>query len=43
MSEVDARNILVVNRLAHRSIFATSIPAVQDVIDGIGSILVRDS
>ena len=38
MSEVDARNILVVNRQARQSIFATSIPAVQQVVDSIGGI-----
>ena len=38
MAEVDADDILVVNRRAQKSVFATSLPAVQNVIRNIGSI-----
>lgn len=38
ISEVDADDILVINRRANKSSFATSLPAVQNTIRNIGSI-----
>lgn len=38
MAEVEARDVLIVNRRADRSIYAASIPSVQEVIDNIGGV-----
>jgi len=38
MAEVDTRDVLIVNRRANSSIYASSIPSVQEVIDNIGGV-----
>jgi hypothetical protein len=38
MAEVEAQDVLVINRLAPRSVYASSIPSVQQVIDSIGGV-----
>jgi energy-coupling factor transporter ATP-binding protein EcfA2 len=38
MSEVDPENILIIDRKRRKSDFATSVPAVQSIIDRIGSV-----
>ena len=38
MAEVDATEVLIVDRRARRSVFASSIPAVQHVIDRLGGV-----
>lgn len=38
MAEVEAQEVLVINRLAPKSIYTSSIPSVQQVINGIGGV-----
>lgn len=38
MSEVDAKQVLIINRKSRKSVFATSIPIVQQVIENIGGV-----
>ncbi len=38
MAEVESRDVLVIDRMSERSIYASSIPSVQHVIDKIGSV-----
>ncbi|MFT3893295.1 MAG: AAA family ATPase [Anaerolineales bacterium] len=38
MAEVEAQDVLVINRLSSKSVYASSIPSVQKVIDNIGGI-----
>ena len=38
MAEVDAQDVLIINRMANKSVYAASIPSVQKVIDNIGGV-----
>ena len=38
ISETDPENILIINRNNHRSDFATNLPALQRILEGMGSI-----